>query len=41
MNEKVSFAGRLANYTYISQDQAIYQGFSVAEEILKLANGKK
>lgn len=41
MNDKVSFAGRLANYTYINQDQAIYQGFSVAEEILKLANGKK
>ena len=40
MNEKVSFAGRLANYTYINQIKR-YQGFSVAEEILKLANGKK
>ena len=29
------FCGRLANYTYINQDQAIEQGFQCAEEIIK------
>tara|TARA_Y100000389_G_scaffold19642_1_gene16990 strand:+ start:13246 stop:14358 length:1113 start_codon:yes stop_codon:yes gene_type:complete len=30
------FAGRLANYTYINQDQAILEGFSCAKQILNM-----
>ena len=38
LDVKTYFAGRLANYTYINQDQAILEGFYVANSILK--NGK-
>jgi UDP-galactopyranose mutase len=31
----VYFCGRLANYQYINQDEAILQGFNTAKEILK------
>ena len=34
LNIKVHFAGRLANYTYINQDQAILEGWAVASKIL-------
>jgi UDP-galactopyranose mutase len=36
LHQKVSFAGRLANYTYINQDQAIADGFHIAEKILNI-----
>ena len=36
LHQKVSFAGRLANYTYINQDQAIAEGFHIAEKILNI-----
>jgi UDP-galactopyranose mutase len=34
LDGKALFAGRLANYTYINQDQAILEGFDVARKIL-------
>lgn len=30
------FCGRLANYTYINQDEAIRDGFSIASEVLEV-----
>ena len=35
LGQNVIFAGRLANYKYINQDQAILEGFEAAETILK------
>lgn len=32
----VFFCGRLANYTYINQDEAIRDGFTIAAEVLKV-----
>ncbi len=34
INKNIIFAGRLANYKYINQDQAILEGFEAAEKIL-------
>ena len=33
--DKVEFCGRLANYQYINQDQAIEQGFETADKIIE------
>ncbi len=38
LNKNVIFAGRLANYKYINQDQAILEGFEAAENILSDIN---
>ncbi|MDB4247437.1 NAD(P)-binding protein [Acidimicrobiia bacterium] len=38
LDYKVIFAGRLANYKYINQDQAILEGFEAAEAIIKEIN---
>ena len=35
LNLPVYFCGRLANYQYINQDEAILQGFNTARVILK------
>ena len=35
LNQDIIFAGRLANYKYINQDQAILEGFKAAEMILE------
>jgi UDP-galactopyranose mutase len=34
LDRPVYFCGRLANYTYINQDQAIEQAFACAESVL-------
>ncbi len=38
LGNKVYFAGRLANYTYINQDQAILEGFYTANKIMNSIN---
>lgn len=36
--DKIYFAGRLANYEYINQDEAISQGFKIAKSIIQESN---
>ena len=38
LSQNVIFAGRLANYKYINQDQAILEGFEAAEKIIRNSN---
>ena len=35
LDHKAVFAGRLANYKYINQDQAILEGFEAADKIIE------